>query len=243
VALGDLARATGLPAEAVTADALVGLALAVPEPPARDAVLARLDAESPALRRAREELAAAEAAVRLARAEDRPKLRGDAEWLEFGSSAGDFSGEWRAGLRVAVPLYRGGATAARVARAEAARDAAAAAEDAALLGLEEAIDRALAAAAEAAARAASLVEAEEALREVVRVERLRLAAGAGVEADYLEAEADLLAARARLAEARHAELVARAELARAAGALDEGWVERELVARPPEAGPREGEVP
>ena len=236
--LRDLARFTGLPPAALPPASLVPVALATPDAPPREELLTALEETSPALRRAREELAAAEAALRLARAEDRPRLRGGARWLHFGSAEGDFTAEWNAGLTLAVPLYRGGATAARVARAEAAREAAAQGLAAVRLEAGQALDLALAEVADAGARAASLAEAEAALAEVVRVERLRLETGVGVEADYLTAEADLLATRARLAEARFGEMAARAGTARAAGELDPEWVERELVARP-----RDGAAP
>ena len=68
--------------------------------------------------------------------------------------------------------------------------------------------------------------------EVVRIEKLLLSSGSGTETDYLNAEADLLGARANLARASHAEIAARAELARAGGQLDAAWIDRALEVRP-----------
>jgi outer membrane protein TolC len=68
--------------------------------------------------------------------------------------------------------------------------------------------------------------------EVARIEKLALDAGSGTQTDYLDAEAELLSARARLTEAENAEIVARIELARVSGELDRGWLARTIVARP-----------
>jgi outer membrane protein TolC len=65
---------------------------------------------------------------------------------------------------------------------------------------------------------------------VARIEQLALAAGSSTQNDYLRAEAELLAARANLVEARHHEIAARVELARVTGVLDMGWVQRNLEA-------------
>lgn len=58
---------------------------------------------------------------------------------------------------------------------------------------------------------------------VARTERLRLEVGTGTQTDYLAAEADLLVARADLAQVGHSVIVARAELARITGELDLSW--------------------
>jgi outer membrane protein TolC len=52
--------------------------------------------------------------------------------------------------------------------------------------------------------------------------------GAGVQTDFLAAQADLLAARAGLARARHAEMAAHIEVARLLGMLDEDWIRTNL---------------
>ncbi|MGQ0562943.1 MAG: TolC family protein, partial [Gemmatimonadota bacterium] len=61
-------------------------------------------------------------------------------------------------------------------------------------------------------------------QEVARIDRLALEAGAGVQSDYLTAEADLLRARAGLSEAHAQELMALVELARITGVLSESWL-------------------
>ncbi len=108
------------------------------------------------------------------------------------------------------------------------------------------LDRAWADLAAARARAASLAEAEARYAEVLRIEKLRLSAGAGVETDYLRAEADLLASRAAAADARNRAAAARAELARVAGELTPEWLARALVSEPGVTageGPSEVDVP
>jgi len=170
-------------------------------------------------------VAAAEAAVALARGARRPRLAVVGDLKEYGSSEGDLDLEWNAGFQVAVPVFRGGALGDRVAQAEASRDAAAERLRSARLDARAEVDRALAALVEARAREAALAEAVAQYEEVVRIERLRLETGVGVQADYLDAEAALLDARAGLVEARNAAVGARVEVARATGNLDLRWVE------------------
>ncbi len=144
-------------------------------------------------------------------------------------------------MRVAVPLWDRH-VAARVALAEAGRDAAAASLRVVSDQVASDLDRAWADLAAARARAASLAEAEARYAEVLRIEKLRLSAGAGVETDYLRAEADLLAARANAAEARNRAAAARAELARIAGELTPEWVSRAFVAANAASSRREGDA-
>ena len=179
---------------------------------------------SPTAKQARRSLLAAEAAIAVARATRAPNLEVMGRYIQFGSGQGDFSGEWSAGLQVTVPLYTGGAARQRIARAEANREAAA--EELKLVAVRggEQLDRALASIEQAAARRESLELAVESFREVARTERLRLDVGTGTQTEYLSAEADLLAARGNLAEARHAEVAAHAELARVTGELDLSWL-------------------
>jgi len=192
--------------------------------PVREQLLARALAANPAVARAGEELAAAEAAVAATRAARRPTLRLEGNLLGFASVDVDPTEEWNAGVRLAVPLFDG-ALGGRVARDEAARDGAAQSLALVRREVEAQVDRALATLAESVARAGSLEEAVARFAEVVRVERLRLENGVGIEGDYLDAEADLLAARAAATEARYGIVAARAELARVEGALTVSWLE------------------
>ena len=222
--LGDDAQATPLPP-------LGAVALAEPEPPPRGELLARALAHNGEVDRARRELDAAAAAVTAARAGRAPSLRAEGNLLGFAGGNGDRSGEWNAGVRVAVPLWDRH-VAARVALAEAGRDAAAASLRVVSDQVAADLDRAWADFAAARARAASLAEAEARYAEVLRIEKLRLSAGAGVETDYLRAEADLLAARASLAEAEQSVILARVDLARAAGQLTPAWLQANLETKP-----------
>ena len=235
--LGEEMPAAGLPP-------LVTVRLAEPAPPPRGELLARALAHNGDVDRARRDLDAAEAAVDAARAGRAPSLRAEGNLLGFAGGNGDASGEWNAGVRVAVPLWDRH-VAARIALAEAGRDAAAATLRVVSDDVAAALDRAWAELAAARARETSLGEAEARYAEVLRIERLRLSAGAGVESDYLRAEADLLAARANAAEARNRVAAARAELARVAGELSEEWVATSFVvaAGAPPAAPPPEETP
>lgn len=232
-ARADLARQIGVTPPAVAAARLVPVSLADPALPPRDALLSAAVERSPQVEQARQALHEAEAAVRVAKAVQRPKLHAVGSVLGFGSSEGDFQEEWNAGLRLSVPIFAGGADRERIAGAEARRDAAVQNLAAAELAVGEALDRALAAVRESSAGADALAEAAASYAEVVRIERLRRDAGVGTETDYLSAEADLLSSRAQLAEARHGEIRARVELARVAGRLDLPWFEDSLTPAPP----------
>jgi outer membrane protein len=229
VAERDLARLLGVEPATAAAPRLAPVRAVGPPGDDREAILAALAERSPALERARAEVAAADAAVAAARAARLPSARLEGNYLGFGDGDLDATAEWNAGVRVALPLGDRRLP-ARLARAEAAASGAAAR----LRALEDAlageVDRALAARAETLARGTALEAAAASAAEVVRIERLRLDAGAGIEADYLEAEAELLALRARRIEAEHAAVAARVELARLAGELSAGWIAAHLEA-------------
>ncbi len=240
---GDLARLMGTERSAARFSRLRAVApggtassAGATDVPDREALARSLD-ESPRLAAARRRLAAAEAAVRVAEGADRPTLAAFSDLQQLGSTGGTFEGEWSAGLRVRVPILRGGALEEREVQARAGRDAVGERLRRTRLELEAELDATLAALHEARARQRALTEAERQLVEVVRIEKLRLETGVGLQADYLDAEASLLDARTGLAEARHAEVAARVRLARLTGALDLGWVERELAGAPRGRGP------
>lgn len=224
----ELARLLGVPVEEARAHRLVPVALSDPRVPAREELAAEGIAASPAVAQARAQAAAAEAQISLTRALARPEVRAVGNYNEWTSSQGDFTGEWNAGFQLTVPLFDGGATRSRIARAEAAHRAAQEQVRAAELEVREDVDRAAAAVEEAEARIASLGKAVERFAEVVRVQKLLLDEGAGTQTDYLNAEADLLAARASLAGARHTAILARVDLARAAGRLTPDWLRETL---------------
>lgn len=221
----DLARLLGAAPGSVRSARLVPVHLAEDLPPtSAEAVLEA----NPELARARAELRAAEQAVALAGSGRRPRLDLEGHYQELGSDALSFSSEWNVALMVGFTLFDGGATDARIRQATAERDAAA--ERVRLLETElrGALDRALADAAQAAARTDSLEDSVDSFAEVARVERLRLENGVGIQADYLEAEARLLASRAALTEARYGEAAAASEVARLTGTLNPEWVATHL---------------
>jgi outer membrane protein TolC len=92
----------------------------------------------------------------------------------------------------------------------------------------EGVDRALTALRAARARVTALAAAVTQSEEVTRIERLALDAGAGVQSDYLTAEAALFRARAALTDATATEVLARVELARVTGELTMDWVGAQL---------------
>lgn len=226
----ELARLAGLSPEATRAANLQPLSPAGTGLPAREALLAAALEKSPEVAAARQQILAAEAARRLARTAYYPDLRTSANLQEFGSSDGHAATEWNAGFLLTVPLWDGGVTSRRVARAEAQISEATARLESARLEIASAVDRALSSLDEALARQTALERAAERLEEVTRVQQLLLDTGGGTQVDYLAAEAELAATRAALYEAEVAIVLARVELGRVLAELSPGFLESQLAA-------------
>jgi outer membrane protein TolC len=228
----ELARLVGAHPDETRAARLDPLAIIDRQEPDREALVAGALGASPVLENARHRVAAAEAAIGAAESGRWPQLQAVGNFVGFGSAAGHFTSEWNAGMQVVFPLFNGGATGQRIARARAARDAAAEQVRNVELQIRGEIDRALSALREAGARLAGLESAILQFTEVVRIEKLRLETGTGTQTDYLAAEADLLGARASLADVQYGEVVARVELARATGLLDPATLPQLLTVKP-----------
>jgi len=224
----ELARTSGLPLDRCRAPNLVTVAR--PESTAldREAALEQARTSNPELRRSRRERAAAEAGVDAARGARWPTVEVVGDWYDRGGASTDFTAEWEAGLRITHSLFTGGEIGGRIDRFHAALRYADESVRLIELAVSRDVDRAIAAIAESDVGAASLAAAVARYAEVVRVERLRLETGTGTQTDYLDAEADLLVTRARLAEAEHASISARVELARVTGSLGPDWVDENL---------------
>jgi outer membrane protein len=222
----ELARLLGVEPAAAAAARLVPLAESTTAVFDRQDLYRRARERSPELEQLRRQVLAAEASRRLARVAYYPDLRANAALQEFASDALDFQTEWYVGLAVTVPLWDGGLTRQRVARADAVGQELGERLRLAELDLETAVDRALAAGDEARARAGALERAVERMVEVVRVQKLLVEVGSGTQVDYLQAEAELASSRAALYEARAAAQIARVELARVMGELDVAWLRR-----------------
>jgi outer membrane protein len=136
--------------------------------------------------------------------------------------------EWSAGVGLTYPVFTGGARTNAILEAEArvrqAREELRVIE----LEIQKGIDYALTVAVETRALVAAVAESVHHQTEVARIEQLSLEAGAGLQSDYLRAEADLADARSALVVARHQEIAAWIELARVAGVLLPDWLERHL---------------
>ncbi len=232
VAERELARLIGDDPAAIRASNLVPLRLADAETPARETLRERVMEFSPAVRAAERRSRAAASVVTVQRSARWPTLSVLGSVLGYGSNEDPIEPVCNAGLEVQLPLFTGGAIGNRIGQSRAARDAAEAELQSARERLEDDLDRAYAAAEEARARTVSLDVAVAQFREVARIEQLRLDAETGTQPDWLEAQAELLVTEAQLAEARHSEIAARAELARLAGELNESWIAQNLEALP-----------
>jgi outer membrane protein len=214
-----LARVSGLDPAMVAESRLVELT-ASPVPPAgRDALVAAARSEHPAVEQASQRSSAAMLALSSARSLWLPRLSLTGRYSAYGSANTDLQPEWQVGTQVSYPIFQGGARARAVDRAESEARTARAELATVVREVEDAVDAALTAYRSASSRALALEAAVAQSAEVARIEALALEAGAGVQTDYLRAEADLLSARAALAEARHGAAAARVRLARATGRL------------------------
>ncbi len=229
-----LSRLIGIGGDRLSADLLVPVRPATQDPARppspRDSLGEGIDV--PELAAARSAVRAAEAARQEAASEWFPRLLVSGGLRTYGSSEGAFSTEWQAGVGLEYPIFSGFARSRRVSAASAAETAAREELRVTSLAVADRADRALEAVRGAASAAEALGTAERHLAEVVRIERLSLREGAGVQTDYLRAEAELAETRAARARAVNLHVAARAELARALGELTPDWIRRNLESRP-----------
>jgi outer membrane protein len=228
VALGDLARIIGRPAEEIRAGGLSPLPRLGSAPVNPQEALEAAQARSPTLARTQRELAGAEAGLNLARAEWLPRLEAVGRFTNYGTWSGNHTQEWQAGVSLAFPIFTGGARAGTREAARALVDEVTGRVRMAELEVEAGVERGLAAVAEASALSRALETAVEQSEEVARIEALALEAGAGVQTDFLRAEAELFQTRASLAQARNAEVLARIQLARIMGELSPRWIQENV---------------
>lgn len=224
LALRRLARVSGLEAARVRGATLAGVVLAEETLRGREALVAQAREANPGLAQASSRVSATETRVAAARSSYLPRVSLAGRYSAFGAPGTDVLGEWQAGVQVSYPLFTGGGRGAGVERAAAEAAAARAERRLAEQEVAEAVDAALLAYRSARARVTALAAAVEQSAEVARIEALALESGAGVQTDYLRAEAELMEARSGLAEARHAEVQARVRLAQATGTLTMEWL-------------------
>jgi outer membrane protein len=227
VAQQDLARLLGVDAAEVAQSRLTPVASRATEID-RANLLASAEQKNADLRRLRLQTTAAQSERNAAQGTWWPRVQLAGRFVEYASSATSPQGEWQGGAAVSYPIYTGGARNAAIDRASAETRAADAELALGRRRVAEAIDRALTAVKSAAARVAALDAAVTQSEEVTRIDRLALEAGAGVQMDYLTAEANLLRVRAALTDARASEVLARVELARISGELTPEWLSAHL---------------
>jgi outer membrane protein TolC len=228
VAERELARLTGLEPDRIRRDSLRAVKLKVAAAPTVEESLRRARDSNPELLRLRRQVAAAEQGRVEARALWLPRLQVGGRFNQYGAGNGEAQGEWQSGVQVSYPLFTGGTRTAAAERAAAEIAAARSELATAELRVAESIDRAFLAFETARARQQALRAAVAQAEEVARIERLALDAGSGVQSDYITAEAELFRVRAALTEATYAQILARVELARVAGAITPEWINENL---------------
>lgn len=224
----DLTGLTGIPRDRTRAANLSGIALGDTALAPPDSLVARAFAANPDVRAGEQTAAAAAAAAGAAKASRFPTLELTGGYQVWSDPDGNSSNEWNAAVQVTQRLFTGGELSGRIRKASAARTRAQEDLRLARISTRRAVLQAADRVREAEARTASLTAAVARYDEVARIEALALRAGTGTQTDFLRAEADLLNARASLAEARRAEITARVELARLTGALTLDWLDDNL---------------
>jgi len=184
--------------------------------------------EDPRVVSARRALDAARARLGQERAGRLPSFKATAALLNFGSAAGAYTTEWQGGVQLSWPLFTGGARTAAIHKAEADVRVAEDQLDQTRLAVEGALDQANTSLVEATGRAEALQASVTQWREVARIEALSLETGAGVQEDFLRAEARLYGAQAGYARARYDVVLAHIRMARAQGTLDRAWMNTAL---------------
>lgn len=232
VAERGLARLAGLTFDRVHAARLRPAAMSDSTEVMREALLEAALSTSPSMRQSRAQQSAAIAGLSAARSRRWPELRLGGGYNGWTYRDGSPTWEWNASLQLTWAVFDGGAIAGAIAKARAARDGADGRVRLATTGLDQDADNALAGLDASRARATSLSVAVNRFAEVARIEKLLLDSGTGTQSDYLKAEADLLAARSGLIDARHAFVVTHAELARLAGQLGYDWISRVTEVQP-----------
>ncbi len=225
LARGRLARLTGLPTQEVRSMELVPLHLLPAAGTHPSAAVERARSASPELRAARSRLAGAEAGAREATASWFPSVRVVGAYSDFGALDGGHTLEWQGALQLSFPLFTGGMREGERDRARAEERRASETLRRTELAVEEGVEEAVAAGVETRARREALERAQAQAEEVARIEALALEVGAGVQTDFLRAQAELFQSRAALAQARYGEVLAGLALARVMGDLTLGWIQ------------------
>lgn len=226
----ELARLTGMEPQQTQSDRLIVVSLVDAPISPHEVVMAEAMAYNPQVVQARQRLAAAEAGRRMVRSVRLPQLDLTGAYIDRGSIHGNHQAEWNLGVQLVYPFFTGGRVKYGVERADAETRAVEERVRLEELDTRRALDQAFSSIETAQAQVSSLKVAEARAAEVARIEKLRLDAGVGNQSDYLAAEATLLALRAGLVDARHAEILAHVDLARVRGRLTPDWIRQHLEA-------------
>lgn len=224
----QLARVTGIGSVDVRERFMAPVRLDVGPPPTPPSV----DSLHPILRQAWSGVLQAEAVRSETKAEWIPNLGISAGMRQYGTTSGSFTNEWQAGVVLSYPLFTGFRRSREIERSDALLTAAREEYRLRRLEVEQELDESRAALQEADARVSALERAVTQFREVARIEALTLEAGAGVQRDFLDAQAALFQAEASLAQARSLRVAARVREASALGSLDRSWILTNLESMP-----------
>jgi outer membrane protein TolC len=188
---------------------------------ARDQAVVRANDSLPQLVSLRARLEAARLQLTSAKAALFPDLNAAAGigYLSQDIYASSWQQDWNVGLNLSVPIYQGGFLAAAVATARASVMQAQASLDAAVQGVQSAIDQAYYGKTEAAERISATQKLIQSSQESLELAQERFAAGAAASLEVTDAELVLANAKSSHAQALYDYRTAHAKLLAAMGAL------------------------
>ena len=184
--------------------------------------------EHPDVKRAVAQFEAAEYQQRAVTGSRFPSIQLRGGYVTYAAASGEFTAEWQAGLQVSFPLFTGGARSAAIDKTQAQYEMASQQVELARWQTEQSADQARVMATESSARRDALAAAVLHLSEAVRIMRVALQEGVGLQSEYLRAEAELATVRSDLTRATYAIIRARLQQAFAAGELTLEWLTTNL---------------
>jgi outer membrane protein TolC len=221
----QLARVVGVEGSDITGRQLTSVrSRAEAAPPPGTTVEARPDSLHPILRASWSRVTEASAGHAEARATWIPDLKLSAGARQYAAPSLKLTNEWQIGVSLSYPVFTGFRRSSHIAAAEARLGVAREEYRLRELELAQELDEARAALQEADARVEALEQAVTQFAEVARIEALALEAGAGVQRDFLDAQAALFQSQAALAEASNGRILAQVREAAARGLLDRAWL-------------------
>jgi outer membrane protein len=196
---------------------------------AEEALAQAAASHRPELRIAEHEVAAAQAAERIARGERLPAVSVVGRYAERAGADTAFFEDWNLGVQLTLPILDGGVRRAREEQAAVGRAQAEENVRRARLDVAKQVRDAMNAEREADARLRVTERSVDESNEALSIERLRYERGVAVVTDLLDAETAVLTAQADRLQAQFDAVIARLNLLKATGELDAARIDALLL--------------